>query len=103
MLEIFILIRTCKRIKELCKERGLSSTSYIILNIVGYFVLVYGGLFGFIFLSDKFNIDNPFMILGGFAAGIGGYVLCNYQIREKIKSYPTTANDEIDLIGKIGN
>ena len=101
MLDLIILVRTCQVIHKLCKERNLSSVGYIILNILGYILLFYGIFFGSIFISDQLN--SGIIIFVGLILGIGAYVLCNYLIRKKIKSYPTTANDEIDLIGKIGN
>jgi EamA domain-containing membrane protein RarD len=55
MLEILILLGTCKKISSLCKERGSKPLNYNLLNILGYFLSIYGFFVLGFFLSDQFD------------------------------------------------
>lgn len=97
MLEIIILINTGKAITRLCKERGMKSLVYNLLNVFGYFFSVYGFVIVGVILSEIFN--NGFLIFLGFVLGIGGYAYINYLIRKKIKETPVFNDNEINQIG----
>ena len=97
MLEIFILVGTCKKISSLCKERGLKPLNYNLLNILGYFFSVYGiFILGFI-LSETF--DNSLFPIIGLCIGIGMFIFINYSIKNKIKETVINKDNEIEEIG----
>lgn len=97
MLEILILLGTCKKISSLCKERGLKPLNYNLLNILGYFLSIYGFFVLGFFLSDQFN-NSSFPIIG-LCTGIGLFVFINYSIKNRIKETAIAKDNDIEEIG----